>query len=435
VSEPRRLAARVGILRPLGIRNFRLLWLGTIVSYAGDGIYVVAIAWQVYGQWNRPTAFAGVGVAWSLPQVIFVLLAGVLSDRFDRRKLLIAADVIRGVAIAGIGALTMAHALTLWEVYALVVVYGVGQSVYGPAHHAIVPDLVPSGSLVQANSLSQFSRPVGMTLVGPAIGGVLVGALGAGVAFMIDAGTFVFSIAMLASMRVDSAPRSTAPRETLWAETRTGLRFVFSRPWLWAGMAAATISLLCTWGPWEVLVPYLVKNELGGGATSLGIVFGAGGLGSVLAAAAMGQRDLPRRPITWLYWAWAISAFAIAGLGLARSVSQAALVSFVTESGITVLLVLWYTVVQRLVPSSLLGRVSSLDWLISVAGVPLSFAIVGPVAGAIGARETLILAGTVGGAVILLFLYLIPGSRAPEREGAALLAPSDEGAAEPSAQR
>jgi MFS family permease len=425
MSRPRGLAGRVGILRPLALRNFRLLWLGTVVSFAGDGIYVVAIAWQVYGQWNRPTAFAGVGIAWSLPQVVFVLMAGVLSDRFDRRKLLIAADVIRGIAIAGLGALTVAHALALWEVYALVVVFGIGQSVYGPAHNSIVPDLVPSSSLVQANSLSQFTRPVGMTLVGPAVGGVLVAALGAGVAFLVDAGTFGFSIAMLAMMRFARAERSVEPHASMWSEARTGLRFVFSRPWLWAGMAAATISLLCTWGPWEVLVPYLVKNELGGGATSLGIVFGAGGLGSVLAAAAIGQRELPRRPITWLYWAWAISAFAIVGLGLARAVWQAALVSFVTESGITVLLVLWYTVVQRLVPSSLLGRVSSLDWLISVAGVPLSFAIVGPVAGAIGARPTLIVAGAVGGAVILLFLYLVPGSRAPERDGTALVARAD----------
>ncbi len=87
------------------------------------------------------------------------------------------------------------------------------------------------------------------------------------------------------------------------------------------------------------------------------------------------------------------------------------------ESGITVLLVLWYTVIQRLVPSSILGRVSSLDWLISVAGLPASFALVGPLAESVGTRGTLALAGAVGGGVILLFLYLVPGSRSPERDG------------------
>jgi MFS family permease len=407
----------LGIVRPLAIRDFRLLWLGTVVSFLGDGVYIVAIAWQVYDQWNRPSALAGVGIAWSLPQVVFVLGSGVLSDRFDRRKLLIAADVIRGLSIAGLATLVTLDLLQLWHVYGLVALFGVGQSLYGPAHNSILPDLVPADQLVQANSLAQFSRPFAMTLLGPALGGMLVGTVGAGLAFYIDAGTFAFSALMLLLMRTVTRAAPEEGHASVWHDAREGLRFVFARPWLWAGMAAATISLLCTWGPWEVLVPYLVKNELGGSAGALGLVFAAGGAGAVLAAVTMGQRDLPRRPITMLYWAWAISAFAIIGFGVSGAIWHAMLASFVMESGITVLLVLWYTVLQRLVPSSILGRVSSLDWLISVAGVPASFALVGPIAGSIGTRNTLIAAGALGGSAILLFLYLVPGSRAPERDG------------------
>jgi hypothetical protein len=248
---------------------------------------------------------------------------------------------------------------------------------------------------------------------------VLVGAFGAGVAFLLDAGTFAFSAAMLLLMRGTRAPARDplTPRRSAWAEAKEGLRYGFARRWLWVGMVAATISLLCTWGPWEALVPFLVKNELGGGAGALGLVFAAGGVGAVASAALLGQRELPRRPFTWAYWAWAISAFGIMALGLVQGLWQAMLVSLVTESGITILLVYWFTIVQRLVPGSMLGRVSSLDWLISVAGVPLSFAIVGPLAGAIGVRTTLVLAGAIGGAVILLFFYLVPGSRDPERDG------------------
>jgi DHA3 family tetracycline resistance protein-like MFS transporter len=424
--------SRLGIARPLALRDFRLLWLGTVVSFLGDGIYVVAIAWQVYEQWNRPGALAGVGIAWSLPQVVLVLLSGVLSDRFDRRRLLIVADVIRGTAIAALGTLVTLDVLALWQVYALVVVFGIGQALYGPAHSSILPDLVPSGLLVQANSLAQFSRPFAMTLLGPALGGLLVGTVGAGTAFLVDAGTFAFSALMLLMMRGVARAAPDGDRASVWHDAREGLRFVFRRPWLWAGMAAATISLLCTWGPWEVLVPYLVKNELGGSATSLGFVFAAGGAGAVLAAVTIGQRDLPRRPITVLYWAWAIAAFATIGFGVSRFVWQAMLASFVMESGITVLLVLWYTVLQRLVPSSILGRVSSLDWLISVAGVPASFALVGPLAESVGTRGTLILAGAVGGAVILLFLYLVPGARAPERDGSIEASASRGAISEPS---
>jgi DHA3 family tetracycline resistance protein-like MFS transporter len=421
---------RLGIVRPLAVRDFRLLWLGTVVSFLGDGFYVVAIAWQVYERWNRPGALAGVGIAWSLPQVALVLLSGVLSDRFDRRRLLIAADVIRGLAIAVLGTLATFGALDLWQVYGLVAVFGVGQSLYGPAYHSILPDLVPPRMLVQANSLAQFSRPFAMTLLGPALGGLVVGTLGTGAAFYVDAATFAFSGLMLALMHgVARAPRDD-DHGSIWREAREGLRFVFRRPWLWAGMAAATISLLCVWGPWEVLVPFLVKNDLGGDATALGFVFAAGGAGAVLAAVVTGQRDLPRKPITVLYWAWAISAFAMIGFGVSSAIWQAMLACFVMESGMTVLLVLWYTVVQRLVPSTILGRVSSLDWLISVAGVPASFALVGPLAGSIGTRGTLILAGAVGGSVILLFLYGVSGARAPEQEGS--LADAAERAVDPS---
>jgi DHA3 family tetracycline resistance protein-like MFS transporter len=330
---------------------------------------------------------------------------------------LIAADVIRGLSIAALATLVTLEVLQLWQVYALVACFGVGQSLYGPAHNSILPDLVPKEMLVQANSLAQFSRPFSMTLLGPALGGLLVGTVGAGLAFYVDAGTFAFSALMLLLMRGVARTAPEGGHASVWHDAREGLRFVFQRPWLWAGMAAATISLLCTWGPWEVLVPYLVKNELGGSAASLGLVFAAGGAGAVLAAVTMGQRDLPRRPVTVLYWAWAIAAFATIGFGVSGTVWHAMLASFVMESGITVLLVLWYTLLQRLVPSSILGRVSSLDWLISVAGVPLSFALVGPLAEVLGTRGTLILAGAVGGIVILLFLYLVPGSRAPERDG------------------
>jgi hypothetical protein len=107
---------------------------------------------------------------------------------------------------------------------------------------------------------------------------------------------------------------------------------------------------------------------------------------------------------------------ATAGFGIATSVWQAMLVALVAETSITILIVIWYTLLQRLVPSHLLGRVSSLDWMISIAGVPLSFAIVGPAADAFGVDATLIAAGVLGGALTLAFMFY-PGARAPEREG------------------
>jgi len=182
-------------------------------------------------------------------------------------------------------------------------------------------------------------------------------------------------------------------------------------------MVAATVSLLFTWGPWDVLLPYVVKNDLGGSAASLGVVYGAGGVGAVAVALAMGQRGrLPRKPITVLYLAWAFGMLLVAGFGLVTDLWQAMAVALVAEGSLTLLMVIWLTLIQRLVPTEMLGRVSSLDWLISTAGVPLSFALVGPAASAFGVDETLIAAGVLGAGLTMVFMY-VRGARDPERAG------------------
>jgi hypothetical protein len=411
------LVDRVGILRPLRVRDFAFLWAGLTVSFIGDGIYIVAIAWQTYDLSNSPSALAAVGIAWSLPQVVLILITGVLSDRIDRRLLMIAGDVIRGVAIATIGIMSIGGTLTMTSLISLVVVYGVGQALFGPAFSSIVPQVVPEHLLVEANSLDQFVRPVTWTLIGPLLGGALIASFGTGWAFVADAATFVVSAVMVGLMRTRPQAKSDDERTSPWSDLKEGLRYVRSKTWLWVGMLTGLVSLLAVWGPWEVLMPYVVRNDLGGSAADLGLVFGAGGVGSVTVALALGQRGrLPRRAVTVLYLTWAVGMLMTAGFGLVSAVWQAMAVAFVSESCITALVVIWFTLLQRLVPGRLLGRVSSLDWLISIGGVPLSFAVVGPLASAFGVDATLIGAGLIGAAVTIAFMFF-PGARDPERDG------------------
>jgi hypothetical protein len=146
-------------------------------------------------------------------------------------------------------------------------------------------------------------------------------------------------------------------------------------------------------------------------------VFFAGGVAAVASAIVWGQRGLPKHPFRWLYLSWAVASFAIAGFGIVNAVWQAAVFSMISSAGLTTLLVMWYTVVQRFVPSDILGRVSSIDWLISAALVPLSFALTGPAAAAIGARGTMIAAGLSGGVVILATVVVLPGVLDPDKEG------------------
>jgi MFS family permease len=422
-DRPAAFRDRIEILKPLAVRDFAFLWTGMTVSMIGDGIYLVSIAWQVLSIENRPGALALVGVAWSLPQVVLVLASGALSDRVDRRVLMVAGDAIRFIAIGTLGYLSISDQLTIPIVIGLVVVYGAGQAVFQPAFSAITPAIVPADLLVQANSLAQIVRPFAMTLIGPLVGGLLITWVGVGYAFLVDAATFAFSAMMILAMRSRRRPADEG-QGTFIGDVVEGLRYVRSQRWLLIAMVAATVSLLAVWGPWETLVPIVVKNDLGGEASSLGFVFGAGGVGAVIAAAVFGQRGtLPRKPVTAMYLAWALGMFGTAGFGFVTTVWQAMAVAFVTEASITYLVVVWVTLVQRLVPDRLLGRVFALDWMISTMGVPLSFAITGPTADAIGHDATLIWAGAIGGTITLVFMF-VQGARDPERDGSLAERPS-----------
>ena len=247
----------------LRIRDFALLWAGMSVSLIGDGVYFVALAWQVYA--------------------LFVLLGGVVTDRVERRRVMIAADLVRALAVAIIGILSLSGAIELWHLVVMAALFGTGDAFFGPAFTSIVPQIVPRELLLQANALDQFIRPLGFMLLGPALGGWIVATFGPGEAFVLDAGTFLLSALALAFL----SPRPLAVREeatSLLRDVREGFGFVRARPWLWATLVAAAIFLLAYWGPIDVLVPYRVRNELGGDAGDYGLILAFGGLGSIAAA-------------------------------------------------------------------------------------------------------------------------------------------------------
>jgi MFS family permease len=405
--------SRAGLLLPLRHRDFRVLWAGMAVSLLGDGIFLIAVAWESYALWNAPAALSIVGIGMTIPTVVFLLIGGVLSDRHDRRLLMLGADVLRAAAVACLAVLVFAGALQLWELVVLVAVYGVGTAFFTPAFEAIIPDLLPSGDLAAANSLDQFVRPIALRLAGPLLGGMLV-AVGAGLAFAVDAASFGASALAVLAMRSPRPLESTNAVSHAGA-MREGLAFIVRRVWLWGTLAAAAAAYLVFLGPSEVLLPYVVKNELHASAGTLGFVFAAGGLGAVAAAVWMGSRGHPRRDVTFMYGTWTIATLAIAGYGIARASWQLMVACLLFNALETAGTIVWATIKQRHVPSAMLGRVSSLDWLISIGLLPISFALTAPVAGILGVRATLVGAGLVGAAITFSALFL-PGMRSIEGE-------------------
>ncbi len=412
---------RAKILEPLGLRGFRILWTGMTVSLVGDGITLVAIAWQVFELSNLPTALGLTMMAMAVPQILLLLFGGFVSDRFERRRVMLLADLVRGGALLALGVLSLAGAIELWHMAAIAAVYGAGNAFFGPAFDAMVPDLVPDELLAQANALDHLVRPVALRLLGPALGGWIIAAVGVGWAFVVDAATFAISVACLLRLgSVHAAPSRAAGdagAASVWTEIREGFDFVRSAVWLWGTFAAAALAYLVFLGPAEVLLPFLVKNELGGSASDLGNVYAMGGLGAIAASVTMAHRGMPARNMTFVYAAWTLSTLAVVGYGLAGGLWQVMLASFAFHALETAGLIVWLTTKQTHVPTRLLGRVSSLDWLISIGLMPVSYALAGPVAEWLGTRATLVGAGVLGAAITLSFLFL-PGMRAVEKSRA-----------------
>lgn len=404
------------ILQPLRSRDYALVTAGSIASLVGDGFFHVALAWQVYTISNVPTALSIVFLAISVPNVLLVLVGGVFADRYDRRKLMVGADLVRAGALGAIAALSAAGVLELWHIAALVVFVGAGDAFFNPSSTALVPDLVPDEHLPAANALAGMYRPIMVRMIGPAVAGLVVAAFGPAPAFAVDAASFVVSALAIWSIRTRPAPRTAVVhgvRSTI-AEIAEGFRYTQRTPWIWATLLSAMFSLLVFIGPVEVLVPFVIKNKLALGPEALGLIFAVGGLGSLVMSVALGVLGLPRRRVTCMYAGFAFGVGATALYGAMTSLWQALVISFVLQASFMLGQVIWTTMLQQLVPRELLGRVSSLDWLMSLGLVPVSYALTGPVSGVLGPDATLVVAGVLG-AILMGALLFVPGVRDPER--------------------
>jgi hypothetical protein len=407
------------VLRTLRHREFRLLWTGQSISMVGDGIFFVALPWQVYELSNAPTALAVIGIAWTLPMVLALLAAGIASDRLDRRSVLIAGDVLRLAALAGMAGLSLAGAIELWHLLVLSIVYGVGEALFQPSFTAIVPQVVPQEDLLRANALKELVEPLGIRFAGPALGGVTIELLSVGAAFALDAATFAASLVALALMAAQPAAAGAGERSA-WHDLAEAWRYVRAHAWLWVTLASAALALLATYGPLEVLLPYIIKNDLEQDAAIFGFVLGAGGLGAIAAAAIVGRSgDMPRRGVTLMFAAWTLSTLLTGAFALAADATQMYVIAFVSFGANAIGMIVWSTLMHTLVPRELMGRVSSLDWFVSIGLIPVSFAITGPIAELVGAKATLVGAGVLGAVGMSVLFFAVPAVRDPERYAAA----------------
>jgi MFS family permease len=401
------------MLEPLRIRDFALLWTGMTTSLVGDFIFLVAYPWQTFQLTDNPAVLGWISALYFAPTVVFIVAGGVLTDRVERRRMMIAADTLRAIA-TGVGAvLAITHHLTLWELGVVVALGGVGQALFAPAFGSIVPELVPGDLLPQANSLDMFVR-TSAGLIGPAIAGSVIATAGAGWAFAIDSGTFVVSAAT--ALALTPRPFERPPERTrVWHEARAGFAYVKAHTWLWATLLAGAFANIAS-GTRNVLLPFVIKYDLHESARVFGFIFAVGSAGALLSSLAFGERGLPRNPVRVSYVGWILSIGAVIVFGAAAHISAFFIVAFIGGIGNAIGNAIWFTLMHKHVPRHILGRVTSIDWMVSLSLWPVAAFFSGLIANAVGARATLVGAGVTGVAVCVLFLAVFRAQLEPAGE-------------------
>jgi MFS family permease len=381
------------------------------VSMLGDGIFNVALPFLALREDHSPLGLSLVLMARIAPTVCTLLFAGVMVDRLPRRLSMVGSDAARGLAVAAIAVSVAVGALHLWALIAMAVVFGVADAFFLPSMRAITPELLPGELLVQGGALVSGSQQVARMLVGPALGGLVIAIAGLGTAFTADAASFAISAMALIAVRGRPAPARTG--RSVLAEAREGLRYCRSQPWLWVTIVGLGAANLVAYGPLPLLVPLLVRDVLRAGAPVFGLVTASSGVGGLVASVVAGRLGAPRHRMTVIWVSWGLAGIAVAGLGLAPDVWIVGLLMAFCWAMVMYGTVLWNSLMQQVVPASLLGRASSVEWLLSSVGGPVGLLAAGVAAEAAGPRAVLVVGGCL--AALMGFVLLVPGVREPSQ--------------------
>jgi len=382
--------------------DFRWLFVSQAISTTGDRIVLVALALLVTEKTGSTTDLGIVVAAQTAALVTFLLIGGVWADRLPRHRIMVSTDLIRGALHALLAILIFANALELWALVAIEICFGAAEAFFRPAYSGLVPQTVPEELIQEANAANGLTQTLA-EFAGPAIATVLVLTLGTGVAFAIDAGTFLLSASLLALVR--PRPRGDRPqRSSLIAELRDGWHEVRSRAWVWVTIAVFGFHLVLGFAPYVVLGPTVAADRYGDPAL-WGWVAASVGLGTA-SGALLALRWRPSFPL--LVGILLTVPFGLVLLAFALGTPLAIVLPCAVAAGVGLSLfgVWWETALAQRIPPEALSRVASYDWMGSFALLPPGLVLIGVLADALGATTVMAVAGAV--ASLLVLLALIP---------------------------
>ena len=300
------------------------------------------------------------------------------------------------IAASAVAVLGLIGALQVWHLAVAAAALGTAAAFFFPAYSAILPRILPAEQLLAANGVEGVVRPVFQRAVGPAVAGMLVGATFPAVGSVVVAALFAIGLVLLIATRpTTDTPVHEAEREQphMARDLRDGFVFMLRTPWLLWTLLFASMFVLVVLGPIEVLLPFIANDRFDDGARMYGFILAFFGMGSALGALAVSSGRLPRRYLTVMMAMWGVGSIPLVVVGFTSSFTLMAVATFVVGVTDGAGMVIWGTLLQRRVPTEMLGRVSSLDFFVSLAFMPVSFAIVGPLSKVVSMQTIFLVAG------------------------------------------
>jgi len=387
-SETSMTAETVGVRQLMAsLPDFRRLWFAQIISDFGDSLTFITLLFLVQRLTGSTVALAGLAISITIPSLLFGVVSGVFVDRWDRRKVMLVSDLLRGVVVLGL--IFVRSADLVWLAYVLAFAHASIATLFDPAKSALLPRLVAKDNLLAANSVSQTSEIVS-GLAGTAAAGLLAASLvDLWPIFVIDAGTFFLSAYFISriAVRSEEEPANVSNSGTgVWAEIIDGFRVITgSRPLMGVVLSGA-IGMLGL-GAINVLMVPLIIDELSVSESWFGLIQGSQVLGMLVAGVVIAVLAGRFRESSLIVGGLIVVGVMIAAIGRVSSVWQLMVILMVVGLAVVPIGAAAGTLVQTLVPDELLGRVgASMETVTSTASV-VSMGFAGVVAATIGTRN------------------------------------------------
>jgi MFS family permease len=369
-------------------RDFRLLWLGQLISQAGSMMQVIAINWQISVLTNyNPLALGFVGLSRVVPIIFFSLVGGAVADAHDRRKVMLVTQSAMAIFAALLGLLTDRGLQVVWPIYVLNALAASASAFDSPARQALIPSLVPRAHLANALSLNSIMFDVA-TIVGPMIAGILIGVRDVAIVYWINALSF---LAVIGALLLMHPAQQEIKRTASVGAVQEGLRFVFRQPIVRSTMLLDFFATFFSSA--NQLLPIFAAQILQVGAIGYGLLTAASAIGSLIAGSAMGFITRIRRPGAVILWAVAIFGVATLIFGLSRSFLVSFMMLMATGASDTVSMILRQTIRQVVTPDELRGRMTSVNMIFFMGGPQLGELEAGLVAALFSAPISVVTGG------------------------------------------